>query len=99
MGSLARDTLAYLAAHRPDLSPTIHRAVAMMSDPLAGPSRFDPLSIGVGLMVVLALQSDVHLERVSKGKWRFTPHKKALSDTALPTLLSKCLNTYTAGGS
>ncbi|MFE1308787.1 hypothetical protein [Streptomyces sp. NPDC058755] len=50
--------------------------------------------VGVGVLVVLVLQTDLELERTAAGKWRFKIHKKALSDS----VLGKLIATYTGGG-
>lgn len=96
-GALARDTLAYLVAERPDVAPVVERAIAMTRQGFSAPSRFDPVTVGVGTLVVLALQTDLELERTTAGKWRFKVHKKALSDSVLGKLLGKLIATYTGG--
>ena len=93
-GALARETLAYLTAQQPDTAPVIERAIAMTA-PGTAPSRVDPVTLGVGALVLLALHTDVQLERSPNGKWRFKLHKKAMSDTALARLLGKLISSYT----
>ena len=96
-GALAREALTYLAAQQPDQAATIARAIAITTDPLAPPSRIEPITMGAGLLVVLALQTDLRIERGPNGKWHFKIHKKALSNNALTTLLAKLIATYTGG--
>jgi hypothetical protein len=97
-GGLARETLTYLLAERPDLAEVIDRAVAMShQDPLEVQSRFEPVTVGVGALVVLALQTDLQIERGSNGKWRFKLHKKAMSDSTLGKLLAKVVAAYGGG--
>ena len=94
-GDLARETLAYLLAERPDLAEVIDRAVAMTrQDPLEAQSRFEPMTVGVGALVVLALQTDLQIERGNDGTWRFKLHKKAMSDSTLGKLLAKLIGVY-----
>ncbi|MGW5284642.1 hypothetical protein ACWERI_35250 [Streptomyces collinus] len=97
-GELVRDTLKYLVAAKPEVAPVVERATLMTRQGMGAPSRFDPLTVGVGALVVLVLQTDVQLERTTAGKWRFKVHKKALSDSALGKLLGKLIATYTGGG-
>jgi hypothetical protein len=96
-GALARDTLTYLAAEQPGAADTIDRAIALTDDPLAPAPRFDPISLTAGLLVVLALQTDLQVERGTNGKWRFKLHKKAMSDSTLGKLLTKLITAYTGG--
>jgi hypothetical protein len=93
-GALARATLAYLSTEQPDAGPVIDRAIAMTMQGVGTPSRLDPVTIGVGALVVLALQTDLQLER-KDGKWRFKIRKKAMSDSTLGTLLGKLIAAYT----
>jgi len=67
----------------------------MTTQGIGAPTRVDPLTLGVGALVVLALQTDVQLERTPAGTWRFKIHKKAMSDTSLGRLLSKLISSYT----
>jgi len=94
-GALARTTLTYLATDQPDTVPVIERAITMTAQGIGAPSRLDPLTLGVGALVVLALQTDVHLERTPTGTWRFKIHKKAMRDSTLATLLGKLISAYT----
>jgi hypothetical protein len=98
-GDLARDTLTYLATAHPDLTSTIQRAITLTADSddttQAGTERIEPATLAVGALVVLALQTEVSLERSTSGKWRFAFHKKGMSDTALTRLLAKLAATFT----
>src|SRR5688572_25183385 len=96
-GDLARETLSYLAAQRPDLTETMERAIAMAQEPQTANARVDPVSVGIGALVVLALQTDLQIERGTNGKWRFKLHKKAMSDNALAKLIAKVIASYTGG--
>jgi hypothetical protein len=96
-GQLARQTLTYLVSVQPDLAPIVQRATGMSTPGLGAPSKVEPISMGVGTLVVLALQTEVKLDRGADGKWTFQFHKKALTDTALGTLIAKLIATYTGG--
>jgi hypothetical protein len=97
-GDLARETLTYLLAERLDLAEVIDRAVAMTrADPLEVRSRFEPVTVGVGALVVLALQTDLQIERGTNGRWRFKLHKKAMSDSTLGKFLAKLVAAYGGG--
>lgn len=54
-GDLARATLTHLATTRPDLTPVIDRAVVLAEDT----TRFEPATLAVGALVLLALQTEV----------------------------------------
>ncbi len=51
----------------------------------------DPLTIGLSVAALVALQSYVKIERTPDGKWSFTFEKKPLSDTLLGQFLEKLL--------
>ena len=85
-GDLARAALLHLAATRPDLVPVITRAI---DDP--GYAVRDPVSLTVGVLVVLALQTEVKLTRNTQGRWTFTVHKHPASDSTLGQVISKLL--------
>jgi hypothetical protein len=85
-GDLARSTLLHLAATRPDLVPVITRAI---DDP--GYAVRDPVTVTVGVLVVLALQTEVKLTRNTQGRWTFTVHKHPARDSTLGQVISKLL--------
>ena len=91
-GELARATLVYLAAARPDLVPVIGQAVALADDSTREPALF------VGALVVLALQTEVKLTRDSQGKWSFTVHKRPMRDSTLGQVITKLISAYFPGG-
>ncbi len=90
-GDLARATLVHLAATRPDLVPVITRAI---DDP--GYGVRDPVTLTVGALVVLALQTEVKLARNAQGRWTFTVHKHPMRDSTLGQVISK-LFSYLSG--
>jgi len=94
-GDLARATLTYLVDEQPETAAVVERAIAMTGQGIGTPSRFDPITVGVGALVVLALQTDVQLERTTGGKWRFKIHKQAMKDSTLGRLLGKLISAYT----
>jgi len=85
-GDLARAALLHLAATRPDLAPVIARAI---DDP--GSAVRDPVTLTVGALVVLALQTEVKLTRNTQGRWTFTVHKHPTRDSTLGQVISKLL--------
>jgi len=101
-GELARDTLAHLATTRPDLTATIDQAITLAISDHAADSlsaeRLDPATLAIGALVLLALQTDVKLERGTTGGWRFAVHKKALSDASITKIITKLIATYTTSG-
>jgi hypothetical protein len=60
-------------------------------------TRFEPATLAVGGLVVLALQTEVTLSRDTAGRWRFRLHKKPMSDSTLGRLLSKLLSVSSGG--
>ena len=94
-GELARAALGHLAATRPELIPVITRAAELPPDG----TRFEPATLAVGALVVLALQTKVKLTRNPQGNWAFTIHKHALRDSTLGQVISKLLAAYRPGGS
>jgi len=95
-GELARSTLSYLLAETPALSSVIDRAITLSATDDG--TRFEPVTMAVGALVVLALQTDVKLERNTAGKWRLAVHKKAMSDSALGAVLTRLIASYTGRG-
>lgn len=85
-GDLARATLLHLAAAHPNLVPVITRAI---DDP--GYVVREPVSLTVGALVVLALQTEVKLTRNAQGRWTFTVHKHPMRDSTLGQVISKLL--------
>ena len=91
-GDLARATLLHLAATRSDLVPVIARAI---EDP--GHVARDPVTLAVGALVVLALQTEVKLGRNAQGRWTFTVHKHPMRDSTLGQVITELL-AYLPGG-
>jgi hypothetical protein len=86
-GELARATLGYLATADPTLGPAIDRAARLTDDG----TRFEPATIAIGGLVLLALQTELKLERNTAGKWSFKLHKKPMRDGTLGQLIGKLL--------
>jgi hypothetical protein len=93
-GDLARATLQHLAATRPDLVPVITQAVG---DP--GYAVRDPVTLAVGVLVFLALQTEVKLTRNTQDRWTFTVHKHPMRDSTLGQVIGKLIGLYRPGGS
>jgi hypothetical protein len=90
-GDLARTTLTYLAATRPKLVPVIDHAVRLAEDT----TRFEPAALALGGLVLIALQTEIKIDRNTAGQWQFRLHKKAMRDSTLGQLLGKLLALYT----
>ena len=83
----------HLAATGPDLVPVIARATS-----LPGQDVREPVTLAVGTLVVLALQTEVKLTRDANGRWAFTLHKHHMRDTTLGQVITRLLATYHPGG-
>jgi hypothetical protein len=92
-GDLARTALLHLAATRPGLVPVITRAIS-----LPGQDVRDPVTLAVGALVVLTLQTEVKLARDTSGRWSFTLRKHPLRDSTLGQVITKLLAAYLPGG-
>lgn len=90
-GDLARATLTYLATTRPELTSVIHHAVRLAEDT----TRFEPATLAVGGLALLALHTEIKVERNTAGEWQFRLHKRALRDSTLGRLLGQLLALYT----
>jgi hypothetical protein len=91
-GDLARTALKYLAATRPELVPVITGAIGS-----PGPALREPVTVAAGVLLVLALQTEVKLSRDSRGRWAFTIHKHPARESALGQVISKLLAAYLPG--
>jgi hypothetical protein len=60
----------------------------------ADATRLDPATLGVGALIVLALQTEVDLTRTDTGRWRLRIHKKAMRDSTLTQLITKLIGFY-----
>ncbi|SCE98241.1 hypothetical protein GA0074696_2039 [Micromonospora purpureochromogenes] len=90
-GDLARATLTYLA---PTHSDTISRAIALPTDT----TRFDPTTLAVGALILIALQTEVDITRTDNGHWKLRIHKHRMRDSTLGNLLGKLIATYRPPG-
>lgn len=71
--------------------PVIHRAVRLAKDT----TRFEPATLAVGRLVLLALHTEIKIDRNAAGELQFLLHKKALRDSTLGRLLGQLLALYT----
>jgi hypothetical protein len=90
-GSLARIALAQLAASSPESGELVDRAILISDRP---GERFDPATLAVGALVLLAFRTDLRLERDPGKGWTFKLHTKPLSDSVIGKLVSQLLGTY-----
>jgi hypothetical protein len=91
-GELARAVLVHLAATRPALAPVIGRAIG-----LPGGGVREPVTLAVGALAVLALQTEVKLSRNAAGHWAFTVHKHPVRDSTLGQVIARLLAAYLPG--
>jgi hypothetical protein len=87
-GALARTALRHLADRD---EAVVARAITITP----GTTRFDPATLAVGTLVVMAFHADINLERDPQQGWRFHFRTKPLSDTVIGKLLSQLLGVYT----
>jgi hypothetical protein len=71
--------------------PVIDHAVRLAEDT----TRFEPATLALGSLVLIALQTEIKIDRNTTGKWQFRLHKKAMRDSALGQLLGKLVALYT----
>jgi hypothetical protein len=86
-GDLARAALEYLAEER-------RHVVALAASVPPDGSRFEPTTLAVGALVILALQTEVDFNRDKDGRWRLRVHKKAMREATLAKLIGKVLTLY-----
>ncbi|MDG6106466.1 hypothetical protein Daura_27100 [Dactylosporangium aurantiacum] len=86
-GDLARAALEYLAG-----SPEHRQVVARAASIPADGTRFEPATLAVGALVVIALQTEVKFSRDERGRWRLEVHKQAMRDSTLVSLITKLLD-------
>jgi hypothetical protein len=60
--------------------------------PNTGPTRFDPLSLLAGGLVLAVLQTEVDWTRSDTGRWRLRVHKRAMRDSTIATLIRGALH-------
>ena len=88
-GDLARTTLHHLAT-----DPT-HRAVMATAAGIpAEHTRLDPATLAVGALVLLALQTEIDLNRDANGRWKIRIHKHATTSSTLTQLVTRLLDYY-----
>jgi hypothetical protein len=91
-GDLARAALQHLAGTQPGLIPVITGAIGS-----PGPVLREPVTLAAGVLVILALQTEVKLSRDSRGRWAFTVHKHPARESTLGQVISKLLAAYLPG--
>jgi hypothetical protein len=90
-GALARTALQHLA--RDDEAVVTH---AITITP--GNTRFDPGSLAIGALVLMAFRADINLERDPDKGWSFHFRTKPLNDSTIGKLLGQLLNVLTDPG-
>jgi hypothetical protein len=92
--ALARAALIHLAtsdSHHADL-------IRQAADTTDAATRYDPVSIAVGGLVLLSLQTEVELTHTEQGHWRLRIHKQPMRDSTLGQLLARLISLYGHGG-
>jgi len=56
------------------------------------PRRENRAPLAISGRVLLALQTEIKVDRNAAGEWQFRLHKKALRDSTLGRLLALCAN-------
>jgi hypothetical protein len=90
-GALARTALRHLAESDAETRDLVERAIAVGS---GSRERFDPATLGVGALVLLAFRTDIRLERDPGKGWMFKLHTKRLGDSTVGRLLSQLFGVY-----
>jgi hypothetical protein len=86
-GALARTALRHLAVED---EAVVARAIAI------GPNatRFDPATLAIGALVLMAFHSDIELAHEPGQGWRFRFHAKPLSDSTIGKLLGQLFGVF-----
>jgi hypothetical protein len=87
-GALARTALHHLADQDEDV---VARALTIPP----GSTRFDPATLAVGALVLMAFHADIDLERDPQKGWSFRFRTKPLDDTTIGQLLGQLLGVFT----
>lgn len=93
-GELARLVLEYAAEQNEALAGTVGEAVEYAREPA---ERFDGAMLGVAVLALTLLQTDVLVKRDPSGRWSFTIRKRALRDSTLGKVLTALLSQLTGG--
>ena len=88
-GEVARTALAYLA-EQDDTRGLVERAIAVR--PRA--DRFDPATLAVGALVLMAFHAEIKLERDPAKGWSFRFHTRPLKDSTIGKLLGQLMGVY-----
>ena len=88
-GEVARTALAYLAEQE-DTRALVERAIAVR--PRA--DRFDPATLAVGALVLMAFHAEIKLERDPAKGWSFRFHARPLKDSTIGKLLGQLMGVY-----
>ena len=91
-GELARTTLTYLADHDADTGELVERAISI--PPSA--DRFDPATLAVGALVLMAFHAEIDLKHDPDKGWTFRFHTKPLKDSTIARMLGQLIGVYTS---
>lgn len=88
-GDLARATLAYLA-EIPDCTELLWSSV----ETARSNERIDSYTVEIGVVALLALQTEIRVKRLPDGRWTFDLHKHRLSDSAIAQIVTGIINKF-----
>jgi hypothetical protein len=89
-GQVARIVLAYLAEQDQATRGLVEHAVTVPPRP----DRFDPATLAVGALVLLAFHAEIKLERDPERGWSFRFHTRPLKDSVIGRLLGQLMGVY-----
>ncbi|WP_346619589.1 hypothetical protein [Blastococcus montanus] len=85
--ALARTALGYLVTTDPEAARVLPRALRLANEPDTGTTRFDPMTLLIGGLVLAVLQTEVDWTRTDTGRWKLRVHKRAMRDSTIATLI------------
>ncbi|MGH3752316.1 MAG: hypothetical protein ACRDRP_06390 [Pseudonocardiaceae bacterium] len=80
---------------RPDIAPPTEGDLTRATLTHLAATRFEPATLALGGLILIALQTEIKVDRNTTGQWQFRLHKKAMRDSTLGQLLGKLLALYT----
>jgi hypothetical protein len=83
--------VTHLATTRLELVPVIDHAAHLAEDA----TRFEPADLALGGLVLIALQTEIKIDRNTTGQWQFRLHKKAMRDSTLGRIIGQLVALYT----
>lgn len=94
-GELARAALVHAATISSPLEDVISQAVDFVT---GSAERFDPATLTVGGAVIALLQTELKIERNSRGKWGFLLHKQPMRESTLGHVITALISYFKGPG-